>query len=372
MGRRKVAPDRPTAATFFCGVGGACAGLKESGFEVVWGNQYQPTEMERLIGSIWQLNHPRATLDRRSLLEIPIDELPVADLFWCSPPCPEFSVAKANRTGGTKDEDTSLAQAIVNAITHRLPRWVALENVEGYLRSASWRLIAASLAALGYRGEARVLNAADYGAATSRDRLIGVWGRDAIASLPNPTHTKERGEVGQCSLFGPPLRPWVGWEAAIAHLIPSMPATTLAMGQVQPVAIALAQGKGPLLVQRNGYGVAGPQIKEATEPCWTLTASQPCDGKPAPATGLPSFRSPLTAVYDGQPLHCDHLVMAAIMGFPPDYQWGDDGLVPRSARSRGNVVAARGCGNAVAVELAKAIGLSFAKECAMDNLPESS
>ena len=347
--------NKPTAITFFAGAGGACAGLEQAGFEVVWANEFNP-----LIADIWQLNHQGSTLDRRSILEIPIDEIPSADLHWYSPPCIEYSNAKTSKTGSTDEEDTAIAQKIAKIIKAKKPRWVVIENVEGYLRpnpsgrQTSWQIIAAAAIDVGYQSiQHQTVNAADYGAPTTRKRMIAIFGPEPVI-LPK-THTSKAADVGQQQLFGPSLMAWVGWLEAIADLIPNLKPTTLTISQRPKVAELYPDGHPPLLIQRTGFGMrnpeknrAGPQIKESHEPCWTLTASQGCDGK-ANKNGIPSFRSPLTILMPGGTAYRgDVATMARIMGFPAGYSWG-----------RYPAIAARGVGNAVAVPVARAIGLAL-------------
>jgi DNA-cytosine methyltransferase len=171
------------AITFFAGAGGACSGLEQAGFEVIWANEYYSP-----IADIWQLNHPSATLDRRDILEIPIEEIPDADLHWYSPPCPEHSLAKHNRTGGTDREDISIAKKLGAIIMAKLPEAIVVENVPGYAKSHSFDYLLTVLSHCGYNVSWAVLNAADYGTPQGRQRLILVARLNGVATLPQPTH----------------------------------------------------------------------------------------------------------------------------------------------------------------------------------------
>ena len=123
-------------------------------------------------------------------------------LLWLSPDCTHFSKAKggAPRSTGTR----SLAWVAVRWAAEVRPRVIALENVEEFAtwgpltddgqpcplrKGQTFREWTASLEALGYRVEWRVLRACDYGAPTSRRRLFLVARCDGMPIIwPEPTH----------------------------------------------------------------------------------------------------------------------------------------------------------------------------------------
>jgi DNA (cytosine-5)-methyltransferase 1 len=362
-----------TAITFFAGAGGACAGLEQAGFEVAWANEYYGP-----IADIWQLNHPAATLDRRDVLELPIEDIPCADLHWYSPPCPEHSAAKHNRTGGTDREDVSIAQKIGAIIMAKLPEAIVIENVPGYARSHSFEYLLAILSRCGYNVSWAVLNAADYGTPQTRERLILVARLSVIAALPQPTHSKT--QFDQIQLFGPRLLPWVGWYEATADLLPSLQSTKLSVPQMAELerrgllarpSMQLVDGKANsygssitcraenepaytitanagtrqvsriVLVQLTGYRQSGPAVKFQGDPVFTITASMAQDNKG-------SARSPATIATAEEVLRVDRRCLARFQGFPDSHRWGEI-----------ESVNCRGVGNAVAVQLAKAVGLAL-------------
>jgi DNA-cytosine methyltransferase len=367
----------PTAATFFCGAGGACAGLSQAGFEVIWGNEFNEA-----IAAIWRSNHPAAQLDQSDILKLRLVSIPKADLFWFSPPCPEFSAAKRGKTGGTELEDTAIAKKIAQIIAYRKPSMVVIENVEGYASSKSLPIILRALRRIGHEQAQQVLNAADYGAPQSRRRLI-VRSAAKLADLPK-THSQR--QFDQLSLFGDRLLPWVGWHEAIADLLPDLLPSKLSKPQLtelarrglleasslslidgqannfgssitvrspdQPAPTVLAnmgtrQVSKIVLVQLTGYHNRAPVIKLANEPVFTITASMACDGKPN-KNGHPSFRPPATIATDTQILRVDRRCLARFQGFPDSHKWSEI-----------ESVNCRAIGNAVPVPLAAAIGRSM-------------
>lgn len=124
------------------------------------------------------------------------------DLLWASPNCTHFSRAKGS---APKDYGIRLlAWVVVEWARAVSPRVICLENVAEFLtwgpldgegqpiKARSGETFGEFVGALtlaGYRVEWRVLNAADYGAPTSRRRLFLVARRDGEAiRWPEPTH----------------------------------------------------------------------------------------------------------------------------------------------------------------------------------------
>lgn len=124
------------------------------------------------------------------------------DLLWASPNCTHFSRAK-----GSAPKDSGirlLAWVVVEWARAVSPRVICLENVVefqtwGPLDSdgqpikaqagETFREFVGALNLAGYRIEWRTLNAADFGAPTSRKRLFLVARRDGEAiHWPEPTH----------------------------------------------------------------------------------------------------------------------------------------------------------------------------------------
>jgi DNA (cytosine-5)-methyltransferase 1 len=367
-----------TAITFFAGAGGACAGLEQAGFEVIWGNEFYAP-----IADIWQLNHPEAILNRSDILELYYRDIPSSDLLWASPPCPEFSRAKKGRTGGTDKENTLIAQQLAVIIRLRKPPAVVIENVPDYAKSKSFKCLLLHLRAEGYSITWSVLNAADYGTPQTRQRLILVARLDGPAVLPSATHS--RYQSNQLSLFGDRLLPWVGWHESIADLLPKLQPAKLSIPQMTELlkrrillesqlidgkansygsSVTIRAANEPaytitanagtrqvsriLLVQLTGYhNSRGPTLKLEHEPVFTITASMAHDGK-CNKDGFPSFRSPATIFAGLQTLKVDPHCLARFQGFPDSHRWG-----PIKA------VNCRAIGNAVAVPVARAIGLAL-------------
>lgn len=186
----------------YCGGGGFSAGAEATG------------EAKLRVGvNHWNVaiqthsaNFPEAThINSRVEDASPGEYSGKLGLLLASPECTHHS----NARGGRPMLDQSRAQArdLLPWMTHHKPEFVVIENVREHLHWGPldkegrpvkekkgiffdqwWK----SLQDAGYKVEYRLLNAADYGAATSRLRLFVVCrrGRRSKIKWPEPTHSK--------------------------------------------------------------------------------------------------------------------------------------------------------------------------------------
>ena len=206
-----------TAATLFSGGGGADLGLSAAGLDVKWG-----LEHDEEIAQVARDNG--LNIHTADVTKVDPEWYERVDVLHASPPCPNFSVAK---TGAEEtDEDVSLAQATVRFVEEIEPSLFSLENVWGYRKSQSWKLIRECLTAEGYDWNGWHLNCADYGVPQTRKRMIvAARKRGLRPKKPTATHAEDPPSGG---LFGDTLDEWVGWYEAISDLIPDLPETELA------------------------------------------------------------------------------------------------------------------------------------------------
>ena len=92
------------------------------------------------------------------------------EYFHASPVCKNYSKAKANHEEVELDKET--AQSTADFINEVKPKVVTIENVKGYRDSEAMKTITDALDKNGYKWDADVYNAADYGGYTNRERLI--------------------------------------------------------------------------------------------------------------------------------------------------------------------------------------------------------
>lgn len=155
------------------------------------------------------------------------------DLLVAGPECTFFSTARGGKP--IDDQRRSSAWSILRWPELLTVNYILIENVPEFAawgpldargrplksrRGEIYRAFLAAIASMGYRVEARVLNAADYGEATTRRRLFiqAARGRRRIV-WPEPTHA----QGGQATL----LRNVVPWRAAKEVIDWSLPAQSI-------------------------------------------------------------------------------------------------------------------------------------------------
>lgn len=94
------------------------------------------------------------------------------DIFYlhASPVCHNFSKAKHGAKELQMDLDS--AKATAKHLETAMPQVFTVENAPGYRKSQSLKIITDKLTELGYKWDVDVYNSADYGSATSRNRVI--------------------------------------------------------------------------------------------------------------------------------------------------------------------------------------------------------
>ena len=140
-------------------------------------------------------------------------------VLWASLECTNFSKAKG---GQPRDADSrTLAEHLFRYIEALTPDYIQIENVEEFMswgdldgngkpisRDAGrcYRQWIGNVQAYGYGFDHRILNAADYGAYTSRKRFFGIFAKKGLPIVfPEPTHAKNPEQLG---LFSPEVRKW--------------------------------------------------------------------------------------------------------------------------------------------------------------------
>lgn len=216
----------------FCGAGGTSTGVNTA--------RLQGERCAEVIACVnhdakaiasHAANHPDAmhfTEDIRSLELSPLQahianckaENPDALIvLWASLECTNFSKAKG---GQPRDPDSrTLAEHLFRYIEALNPDYIQIENVEEFMswgdvdergkpvskdRGRSYLRWVNNVMTYGYNFDYRILNAADFGAYTSRKRFFGIFAKYGLPIVfPEQTHSKTGGK----GLFGivPKWRP---------------------------------------------------------------------------------------------------------------------------------------------------------------------
>lgn len=172
--------NKPTAIDLFSGCGGLTVGLKRAGFRVLGAVDIDPLSVQT-----YKANHCDVTLWEKDIREIDPQELLETlglkkgrlDLLAGCPPCQGFSTMRTlNGSVRVNDPRNDLLLEFERFVIALSPRVVMLENVPGLADDKRFEIFRRNLKKLGYRGEYRILNAANYGVPQRRRRLIYLAG----------------------------------------------------------------------------------------------------------------------------------------------------------------------------------------------------
>ena len=215
-------------AALFCGAGGTSQGM-------LMAANHLHADLRLLAINHWQvaidthsLNHPEAqNLCTGVDVVDPLKLVPGGrlDVLAASPECTHHSVARGGRP--MNDQSRSSAWMILrwaqvlyidNLIIENVPEFVSWGPLGANgrpmvsKRGELFQQFVASLKALGYRAEYRVLNCADYGAPTTRRRLFLIARRGNKKIVwPEPTHVRPAAKDSSLPMF-PETRP--NWKTA--------------------------------------------------------------------------------------------------------------------------------------------------------------
>jgi DNA (cytosine-5)-methyltransferase 1 len=194
-----------TAVDLFCGAGGTLEGLSQAceehnlGLEVTAVNHWE-TAIET-----HRQNHPNGDHHVSKVEELhppDVADEGGVDVLIASPECTHFSTARGGKP--VNEQKRASPWHVLDWVEKLRPENVLLENVR---ELESWGPIDEdgqptrngkifetwinAFHALGYSVDWEILNAADYGDATSRNRLFVIGRRGRRATFPQPTHADE-------------------------------------------------------------------------------------------------------------------------------------------------------------------------------------
>lgn len=202
----------------FCGAGGTSTGVESATID---GNQ-----VAKVIACVnhdanaiasHAANHPDALHFTEDIRTLELSTLvsytnkmrtmyPDANtVLWASLECTNFSKAKG---GQPRDADSrTLAEHLFRYIEALDPDYIQIENVEEFMgwgnmddqgkpissdKGKSYLKWVKNVKSHGYKFQHRILNAADYGAYTSRKRFFGIFAKEGLPIVwPEATHSKE-------------------------------------------------------------------------------------------------------------------------------------------------------------------------------------
>ncbi len=171
--------------SLFSGAGGMDLGFKNAGFDIVWANDFFKEAVESY----------KKNVDDRivfgDITKIDSSEMPDdIDLVIGGFPCQGFSIANTKRS--MKDERNFLYKEMLRVIKDKQPKFFVAENVKGILSMKKGKvieMIKKDFSKLGYKVDAKLLNAAEYGVPQARERVVIIGNRLGIENpYPKATH----------------------------------------------------------------------------------------------------------------------------------------------------------------------------------------
>lgn len=193
-----------TVVGLFSGCGGLDLGFINSGFDVVWANDFFKEAVETYKMNIG--NH----IVLGDITKIPSFEIPNDfDVLLGGFPCQGFSIANIKRS--MKDERNFLYKEMLRIIKDKQPKYFVAENVKGLLSMQKGKvieMIVNDFQEIGYDVDYKLLRASDYGVPQHRERVFIIGNRLGLKNpFPKKTHGEEEG-----------LLPFVSTKEAVGFL----------------------------------------------------------------------------------------------------------------------------------------------------------
>jgi DNA (cytosine-5)-methyltransferase 1 len=155
-------------ASLFTGAGGLDLGFHKAGFQTLWANEFDSS-----IWDTFNFNFPQVFLDKRSIIDVPSEDIPNTIGIIGGPPCQSWSEAGAGR--GIKDKRGKLFLEYIRVLKDKKPLFFLAENVSGILlprHREAFNDILSQFKSLGYEVSYFLFNTADYGVPQDRKRVI--------------------------------------------------------------------------------------------------------------------------------------------------------------------------------------------------------
>ena len=187
-----------TIVDLFSGVGGLSLGFQQEGFELVLANDNDPD-----AAATFRHNHPGIRFYEGNIKSLDEKKLNLllgrkkVNVLVGGIPCQSFSM-KGQRILNSKRKDPRdfLFEEFMRITGILKPKIAIIENVKGILSSHDGTIkdaIVRDFEKLGYRVNFKLLNAADYGVAQLRERVIFIANNINRENIfPKQTHTPEK------------------------------------------------------------------------------------------------------------------------------------------------------------------------------------
>ncbi|HEY9294665.1 MAG TPA: DNA cytosine methyltransferase [Microlunatus sp.] len=342
----------------FAGAGGLTEGLHSADgrFTTV-----RAVESDPAAAATFDANHGQGVTFAGGIEDwLSSEDVPQVDLVVGGPPCQGFSSLNRARVGAERNR---LWEKYADTIVRAQPKWFVLENVSNFRKSPEYLKLERETQPGGALSdwciESQVLLAADYGSAQLRRRTVVIGHHRDVVAPEWPKKTRDRTTYRTVA-------------EALDGLTPSVVQTDLPdrwvvgddrerPGAFTTNELHLTRFYTDLSLLRFGHIPLGGNRFDLPDdlksPCWLKHTSGSGDVMGRLHWDRPSvtIRTEFFKPEKGRYLHptehraLTHHEAARLQGFPDDYLWVGNKLE-----------IARQMGNAVPIELGKAIGASIA------------
>lgn len=206
-----------TTGSLFSSGGGWEIGAVRAGMRPMWGIEYEKARVD-----VWNQTFPTGHCIHADVGDVSenLKQLTPVDILFTSPVCRDYSAAQT-RVAEANVCRPKLGLFTIDYAAALHPKVIMLENVTGYLDKSPasvYQQIITELKALGYEHKEAILDAADFGNPSYRNRLFAVFLR--------------KGSGVSFRFPAPPLmsRPKT-WDDVTRPLWPSMSKSDLAQAQ---------------------------------------------------------------------------------------------------------------------------------------------
>ena len=173
----------------FAGVGGFHLAAKESGWNVIWANQWEPGVKVQHAFDCYVKNFPDTVAVNDDIANV-IRDVPKHDLLVGGFPCQAFS--HAGNKLGFKDTRGTLFYEFARAVKEIKPKIFLAENVEAIIRNDNGKTLTTImnvLSSFGYDVQYKILNALNYKVPQKRKRIIFIGTKNKIRfQYPKPSN----------------------------------------------------------------------------------------------------------------------------------------------------------------------------------------
>ena len=240
LGKQGTETEKVRFASTMSSGGTVEAGMRPGSIASVHTSELSPARVKAYNEAFGTNYTPKNIADNAALQSL---KQSGAQHYHASPVCKNFTKAKTIRTADPND--LAIAKSVARDIREVKPPTISIENVPAYRDTALFKLITKELDNAGYNWDTQIVNAADYGGAQTRTRLILRAVRKDVGELPSlPRQTQDFSQTGR----------GLDWYATLKDLIDT---ERRIKGKEMPLKVAfISRTKGKLndeLARINRY-----------------------------------------------------------------------------------------------------------------------